>query len=214
MRALCPPAFLWWQSVEVLCVALGSEDRKAADEHNGRNPVDPRERLTRGLTYSAVGPVDVTRGVVGLGVQSARATASQLRRRYREGRLAQEIAAAQDTIAQELAAAQEAVANLPQVIQDVRRSQRHNKRTWLIAAATTTVVLAGVPSLSPSSGARCAPSRRRCHRAWTSNPGRSSADRAPMGCERLSAHGGLGLGGRHRPASVWASARRPSRSGA
>ncbi|BBX75632.1 cell wall synthesis protein CwsA [Mycobacterium shinjukuense] len=103
----------------------------------------PRERLTRGLTYSAVGPVDVTRGVVGLGVQSARATASQLRRRYREGRLAQEIAAAQDTIAQELAAAQEAVANLPQVIQDVRRSQRHNKRTWLIAAATTTVVLAG-----------------------------------------------------------------------
>ena len=50
----------------------------------------PRERLTRGLTYSAVGPVDVTRGVVGLGVNSAQATASELRRRYQEGRLARE----------------------------------------------------------------------------------------------------------------------------
>ncbi|OOK75890.1 hypothetical protein BZL30_4039 [Mycobacterium kansasii] len=73
----------------------------------------PRERLTRGLTYSAVGPVDVTRGVVGLGVQSAQSTASEVRRRYREGRLAREIAAAQETLAQELAAAQEVVANLP-----------------------------------------------------------------------------------------------------
>lgn len=38
----------------------------------------PRERLTRGLAYSAVGPVDVTRGLlelgVGLGLQSARST--------------------------------------------------------------------------------------------------------------------------------------------
>lgn len=52
----------------------------------------PRERLTRGLAYSAVGPVDVTRGLlelgVGLGLQSARSTAAGLRRRYREGRLA------------------------------------------------------------------------------------------------------------------------------
>lgn len=36
----------------------------------------PRERLTRGLTHTAVGPVDVTRGVVGLGVHSAQSTAS------------------------------------------------------------------------------------------------------------------------------------------
>lgn len=47
----------------------------------------PRERLTRGLAYSAVGPVDVTRGLlelgVGLGLQSARSTAAGLRRRYR-----------------------------------------------------------------------------------------------------------------------------------
>lgn len=78
----------------------------------------PRERLTRGLAYSAVGPVDVTRGLlelgVGLGLQSARSTAAGLRRRYREGRLAREVAAAQETLAQELTAAQDVVANLPQ----------------------------------------------------------------------------------------------------
>ena len=84
----------------------------------------PRERLARGLTYSAVGPVDVTRGAVGLGVQSAQSTASQLRRRYQEGRLARDIAAAQETLAQELAAAQDVVASLPQALQDARRAQR------------------------------------------------------------------------------------------
>lgn len=105
----------------------------------------PRGRLTRGLTYSAVGPVDVTRGVVGLGVQSAQSTASEVRRRYREGRLAREIAAAQETLAQELAAAQEVVANLPQVLQEARRSQRRGskKRVWVIAGAATVVVVAG-----------------------------------------------------------------------
>ncbi len=103
----------------------------------------PRERLTRGLTYSAVGPVDVTRGVVGLGVHSAQSTASELRRRYQKGRLAREIAAAQETIAQELAAAQEVVANLPQVLQEARRKQRRSKRPWVIAGAATVVVLAG-----------------------------------------------------------------------
>ncbi len=103
----------------------------------------PRERLTRGLTYSAVGPVDVTRGVVGLGVQSAHSTATDLRRRYREGRLARELAAAQETLGQELAAAQEVVANLPQLLQDARRNQRRSKKPWLIAGAVTVVVLAG-----------------------------------------------------------------------
>lgn len=102
----------------------------------------PRERLGRGLTYSAVGPVDVTRGVVGLGVQSARSGASQLRRRYQEGRLAREIAAAQETLAQELAAAQEVAAGLPQALQDARRAQRRTRRPWVIAGVAV-VVLAG-----------------------------------------------------------------------
>jgi hypothetical protein len=108
----------------------------------------PRERLARGLTYSTVGPVDVTRGVVGLGVQSAHSTASELRRRYRSGRLAREVAAAQETIAQELAAAQEVVANLPQAIHEARRSRRHSKRPWLIAGAGVAALAAGVVAFS------------------------------------------------------------------
>lgn len=93
----------------------------------------PRQRLARGLSYSAQGPVDVTRGVVGLSVQSAQSTASQLRRRYQEGRLARELAAAQETLAQELAAAQEVVTSLPQALQDARRAQRRGKRPWVFA---------------------------------------------------------------------------------
>jgi hypothetical protein len=108
----------------------------------------PRERLARGLTYSAVGPVDVTRGVVGLGVHSAQSTASGLRRRYQEGRLAREIAAAQETLAQELAAAQEVVTNLPQALQDARRSQRHSRRPWVIAGAAVVVLAGGAAAFS------------------------------------------------------------------
>jgi hypothetical protein len=108
----------------------------------------PRERLTRGLTYSAVGPVDVTRGVVGLGFHSAQSTASRLRRRYRQGRLARELAAAQETIAQELVAAQEVVANLPQALQEARRKQRHRPRPWVIAGAGAAVLAVGAVSFS------------------------------------------------------------------
>jgi hypothetical protein len=103
----------------------------------------PRERLARGLSYSAVGPVDVTRGVVGLGVQSAQSTASELRRRYREGRLAREIAAAQETLAQDLAAAQEVVLGLPEALQDARRSRRRSKRPWVIAGVAVAVLAGG-----------------------------------------------------------------------
>jgi hypothetical protein len=103
----------------------------------------PRERLARGLTYSAVGPVDVTRGVVGLGVNTAQSGASGLRRRYREGRLSREVAAAQETLGQELAAAQEVVANLPQALQDARRAQRRCGKRPLLIAGVTVVVLAG-----------------------------------------------------------------------
>lgn len=103
----------------------------------------PRQRLSRGLAYTAVGPVDVTRGVVGLGVQSAQAGASNLRRRYQEGRLARELQAAQETITQELAAAQEVVAALPEALQKARRSQRRSHRPWLIAGVAAVLTLAG-----------------------------------------------------------------------
>lgn len=57
-------------------------------------PLTPRQRLARGLKYTAVGPVDVTRGVLGVGVDSAQATAAELRRRYQSGQLRRELAAA------------------------------------------------------------------------------------------------------------------------
>ncbi len=97
----------------------------------------PRERLARGLTYSAVGPLDVTRGVVGLGVHSAQTTASELRRRYRQGQLAREFAAAQ-----------EAVANLPQALQQARRSQRRNKRPLVIAGILVAALAGGAVAFS------------------------------------------------------------------
>jgi hypothetical protein len=87
--------------------------------------------------------VDITRGVVGLGAQSAHSAATEIRRRYREGQLARELAAAQETIGQELAAAQEVVANLPQLLEDARRKQRRGKKPWVIAGAAGVVLLAG-----------------------------------------------------------------------
>jgi hypothetical protein len=108
----------------------------------------PRQRLNRGLAYTAVGPVDVTRGVVGLGVHSAQAGASSLRRRYREGRLARELQSAQEALVQELAAAQEVVAGLPEALQQARRSQRRGKRPWVIAGVAALVLAGGAAAFS------------------------------------------------------------------
>ena len=101
----------------------------------------PRARLARGLKYSTVGPVDVTRGVVGLSAQSVHSTATDLRRRYESGQLRKELADAQRAIAQELAAAQEVVANLPHTLQQARNSRR--RRRALILAAIAVLTLAG-----------------------------------------------------------------------
>jgi Cell wall synthesis protein CwsA len=108
----------------------------------------PRQRLTRGLTYTAVGPLDVTRGAVGLGVQSAQSTAADLHRRYQKGRLAREVAAAQELLALELGAAQDVVAGLPQALQDARRSRRRSKRPWVIAGVTVAVLAGGAVAFS------------------------------------------------------------------
>lgn len=101
----------------------------------------PSQRLRRGLKYSAVGPVDVTRGTVGLSWQGAQSAAGTVRRRLDKSRLAQELGDAQDTIAQELAAAQEVLASLPQVIAEARKPKR--RRRPLVLAAVGVVVLAG-----------------------------------------------------------------------
>ncbi|OBB96593.1 cell wall synthesis protein CwsA [Mycobacterium sp. 852002-40037_SCH5390672] len=110
--------------------------------------LSPRQRLARGLTYSAQGPVDVARGVAGLSVDSVQATASQLRRRYQEGRLARDFAAAQEILAQELAAAQEVVTSLPQALQDARRAQRRSKRPLVFVGVAVAVLAGGAAAFS------------------------------------------------------------------
>jgi len=102
----------------------------------------PSQRLGRGLKYSAVGPVDVTLGTIGLSVQGAQSAASRVRRRLDKDRLAKGLGDAQETIAQELAAAQEVIASLPQVIADARKP-RHRRRPFVLAAVGALVLAGG-----------------------------------------------------------------------
>jgi hypothetical protein len=104
----------------------------------------PRERLARGLKYSTVGPVDVTRGALGIGLGSALSSAMWLGERYRSGKLRKDLADAQETIATELAAAQEVVANLPQALQEARRSKRRPRPIFLIAAGAAVLAVGAV----------------------------------------------------------------------
>jgi Cell wall synthesis protein CwsA len=104
----------------------------------------PAQRLTRGLKYTAVGPVDVTRGALGLGVSGAQSSASWVGQRYRSGRLkaelGKELAAAQSTLVAELAAAQEVVSSLPSALSKARARRR---RRPLVLVAVGVVALAG-----------------------------------------------------------------------
>jgi hypothetical protein len=122
-----------------------ANDDHAAKEVDMSSKTDvrltPSQRLGRGLRYTAVGPVDVTRGTVGLSLQGAQAATGSLRRRLEKSRLAKELADAQDTIAAEIAAAQEVLTNLPAVIADARKPKR--KRRPLLLVAVGAVVLAG-----------------------------------------------------------------------
>lgn len=97
----------------------------------------PSQRLSRGLKYTAVGPVDITRGVVGLSLNSAQATASGLRRRYESGKLRRQ-----------LAAAAEAVAALPEVLQEAAAPPKRRRRPLLIAAAAAAVLAGGAIAFS------------------------------------------------------------------
>ncbi len=109
--------------------------------------LSPGQRLTRGLKYTAVGPVDVTRGTVGLSWQGAHSAAGSIRERLEKSRLARELGDAQETIAQELAAAQEVLANLPQAIADARKPKRR-PRPLVLAAAGTVVIAVGAVAFS------------------------------------------------------------------
>jgi hypothetical protein len=98
----------------------------------------PTQRLTRGLHYTAVGPIDITRGTVGLGVHSAVSAGGALRHRYRvhreAGRLADEL--------NQLNLPQEVVAALPLALHEVRRP-KHGRRRLVLFIALGAAVLAG-----------------------------------------------------------------------
>lgn len=102
-----------------------------------------RERLTRGLRYTAVGPVDVTRGVVGISAHSAQSTAASLRRRYEKARVARQVAAAQDGLARDVSAVQQVVSGLPQALQDARRAQHRRRRRLAIFGALGVATVVG-----------------------------------------------------------------------
>jgi hypothetical protein len=108
----------------------------------------PTQRLTRGLQYTLVGPVDITRGVLGLGVHSAYTAGGALRRRYRDSRVAQELSDAQETVARELAAAQELVASLPQALQDARQPRRGRRRLVALTAIGVAALAGGAVAFS------------------------------------------------------------------
>ncbi len=116
-----------------------------------RERLTPSQRLGRGLRYSTVGPVDVTRGAVGLGVDSARSSAAWAVDRYRNSTLARqfkaELASAQEAIAAEVSAAQDAVATLPEAFGKARGS-RHRGRRLLWAGVGVAVVAGGAVAFS------------------------------------------------------------------
>ncbi|VEG37526.1 Protein of uncharacterised function (DUF2562) [Mycolicibacterium flavescens] len=109
--------------------------------------LSPGQRLSRGLKYTAVGPVDVTRGALGLGVNGAQSSAAWVGDRYRRGRikaqLSEDLAAAQQAIAQELVAAQEAVSQVLQGTAPTRAAKTRQRRRRLVLAAAGVVALAG-----------------------------------------------------------------------
>lgn len=109
--------------------------------------MSPAQRLSRGLKYTAVGPVDVTRGALALGLNGAQSSASWVGDRYRRGRikaqLSEDLATAQQTITQELAAAQEAVSQVLLGAVPARASKAKQRRRRLVIAAAGVVVLAG-----------------------------------------------------------------------
>jgi cell wall synthesis protein CwsA len=98
-----------------------------------------RERFARGLKHSASGPVDITRGALGLGLVSARSSAAWVGSHYRQG-----ARAAQETLAAEIAAAQEAVANLPETLQNARRARRRPRPLVLALAGVGVLAVGGV----------------------------------------------------------------------
>lgn len=109
--------------------------------------LSPGQRLSRGLKYTAAGPVDVTLGALGLGVNGAQSSAAWVGERYRRGRiraqLSEDLATAQQAIAQELAAAQEVVSQALAGAAPARAAKARQRKRRLVLAAAGAVALAG-----------------------------------------------------------------------
>ncbi|BBY63954.1 cell wall synthesis protein CwsA [Mycolicibacterium helvum] len=97
----------------------------------------PRERLNRGLHYTAVGPVDITRGVVGISVHGAESAASTIKRRAREAR------AVQHELTKEAEAVKQVAAELPQLLAEARKSQHRRRRRLFVFGFLGLAVVAG-----------------------------------------------------------------------
>jgi hypothetical protein len=93
----------------------------------------PRQRLTRGLTYSAVGPLDITRATLGLGVQGAQAAAGGVRRTMAKSR----------SVPNPLDAGAAALAHLPQPLAEPRKARRR-RLPWVLAACVLGLAAGGV----------------------------------------------------------------------
>src|SRR5690348_3124727 len=118
-----PTADAGWQ----LVAGWEATDDHAAKEVDMSLKTDvrltPSQRLSRGLKYSAVGPVDVTLGTVGLSLHGAQSAAGRIRRSLEKSRLAKEIGEAQEVIA-----------NLPAAIADARKPKRKRRPLLFVAA--------------------------------------------------------------------------------
>ncbi len=108
----------------------------------------PSARLARGLKYSTVGPVDVTRGAVGVALNSTRSSVAWVANRYRRDRLksqlTKDLATAQEVIASELAAAQEVVTSLPDALKKARRTKRRPKPAVVIGVGVAVLAVGAV----------------------------------------------------------------------
>ncbi|GAB7067392.1 cell wall synthesis protein CwsA [Mycobacterium hodleri] len=108
----------------------------------------PTARIARGLKYSTVGPVDVTRGAVGVALNSTRSSVAWAANRYRRDRLksqlTKDLAAAQEAIANEFASAQEAVTSLPDTLKAARRGRRRPKPIVVVGIGVAVLAVGAV----------------------------------------------------------------------
>ena len=106
----------------------------------------PAQRLTRGLGRTAAGPVDVTRGTLGLVAQSVGATFGGLRQQYRKSQARKEarreLAEAKGLVAKEFADVKEAVQTLAETT-----GSGHPRRKGLIFVGAGLAALAGGAAL-------------------------------------------------------------------